>query len=874
LSVTVAPRFSWVVVDEDPDEVQSAFEIVVKDASGTVVGSSGKIKSSQQSHLRQRIDPLKSDQTYTWSVRTWDRQGRRGPFTRPATFSTGLLDEDWAASWVRRPGIPVDAYEDFSLLRTERALSSSPIVRARAYVAAGQQYELHVNGTPVRVGSSFAYPDEQYYDAIDITHEVAARRVNVFGLVTHWSGPGQGRPASVPGAIARITVDHADGTREVITTDASWRAAPGPWVQGHQRNEEGDFVEHVDGRRDPVGWDTAGFGDSTWVPVEVLGAHPVAPFTHLVPARTAIVESTLRPRTIHQLATGETVADFGAVVAASPVVVLADGVDGRAVKIVAGDLLDADGHVSTTTGNQGTDMHWDYDERGGDQTFRPFGYLAFRYLEIAGAGHALTADDVQVATRHAGVDTHAASFDSSNTTLNAVWELAQHSLLYSMQEQFLDTPTREKGQFLADAYNESTGTMRAFGERGLTEQAIRDFARSQARYWPDGRVNAVYPNGDGARDIPDFTEMYVEWLWRVYVDTGDRDFLNEYYGVAKRISDYLAAAIDPATGLVTNLPGGEGDYASGIVDWPRAMRYGYDMDTAARTTVNIRAYQVFDRVATMATALTGNEDDAKQARARADALKRAIQARLTRPDGVFVDGLRADGTQSPHASQHASVFALTAGVVPDAQRGDVLAHVVALGTAMGPMTADTLVRALHESGDDRAMLAALTDAHRPGWAQILDRGATFTWESWNARDVPGDSESHGWGATVLATIQADVLGVSIAEPGAARVDIRVPDVPAMSVRGRVPTQRGPVTVAWKRTGSDVSLAIDVPANMRATVHRPGASTLTVGSGHYEFGAGHHAHRGRGYWVAVGVLVVLALASLSLVWFRVRSVSRR
>ena len=37
----------------------------------------------------------------------------------------------------------------------------------------------------------------------------------------------------------------------------------------------------------------------------------------------------------------------------------------------------------------------------------------------------------------------------------------------------------------------------------------------------DGRLNAVYPNGDGRRDIPDFTEVYPGWVWRYYENTGD-----------------------------------------------------------------------------------------------------------------------------------------------------------------------------------------------------------------------------------------------------------------------------------------------------------------------------------------------------------------
>src|SRR5205823_6046813 len=138
--------------------------------------------------------------------------------------------------------------------------------------------------------------------------------------------------------------------------------------------------------------------------------------------------------------------------------------------------------------------------------------------------------------------------------------------------------------FVGDSFNESVAVMAAFGDRALTTQGVRDFARSQLRFWPDGRVNAVYPNGDGKRDIPDGTEQYVDWVRQVYNATGDREGLATLYPIVKKIADYVARAIDPKSGLVTNLPGGGSDYLYGIVDWPPNMRYGYDMTTAARTT--------------------------------------------------------------------------------------------------------------------------------------------------------------------------------------------------------------------------------------------------------------------------------------------------
>ena len=70
------------------------------------------------------------------------------------------------------------------------------------------------------------------------------------------------------------------------------------------------------------------------------------------------------------------------------------------------------------------------------------------------------------------------SFSSSDPTLDAVFGLLRDSALYGVQEQFVDTPTREKGQFLADAVNISYATMALFGEHAYTAQALREFGWS------------------------------------------------------------------------------------------------------------------------------------------------------------------------------------------------------------------------------------------------------------------------------------------------------------------------------------------------------------------------------------------------------------
>jgi len=863
LAVTDDPAFGWVVSDVDRGEIQTAYEIAVYDSANrqhTVVDTA-KITSDQQSyvHVAGLQAKLVADHSYWWTVRTWDRTGTVGAYAPLARFDTGLADTDWHASWIRRPGAGTGELEDYSLLRKQVQVSASPVVRARVYASAGHHYQLRVNGVRLATGPSYAYPSEQYYETTDVTSAVKAGAPNVFAFVSWWGQPGQGRPPSVPALIARITIDHADGTRQVITTDGTWRTHKGMWVQDVVRNDEGDFVEHVDERLDPVGWDRPGFDDAAWTPAAALGPHPTKPFTHLYAARTHIVFQRIAPKRLTQLPGGAYVADFGTVTSATPVVEVHHGTAGVRVTLTGGYNLDANGHVSTTYGNQDTNMAWHFDERAGAQELRPFGYLAFRYLEVDGANEPLTVDDVRMDARHADFpDEHAAAFDTSNATLNAVWNLARHSALYDAQEQFVDTPTREKGPFLGDSYDVSQATTVAFDERALTEQALRDFARSQARYWNSGadfgRVNVVYPNGDGKRDIPDATQTYVEWVWRAYMTTGDKDLLASLYPTVHNITDYVAKAIDPRTGLVTYLPGGTGspDYQYGAVDWPQWMRYGYDMKTAARTMQNALAVEDFSLTAQMAQVL-GKPADATAENTRASELTQQIRARLRRPDGVFIDGLEANGKQSTHASQQANAWPLALGLVPADDEKIVADYVVSLKNKMGVVYFRVLLDALHRAGRDQALVDALTDPSRPGYANILKQGATFTWESWLGPHID-DSQSHGWGSTVLAVLQDDILGVRTDTPGSARVDAQVPATTVTRAQGVVATQRGPIPITWTFHAGSETIDITVPANMTAVVHleAPSAQAASEGGGPITGDAGVISATNVGTFLAVTI----------------------
>jgi alpha-L-rhamnosidase len=829
--------FAWTQHAPGRNVTQSAYQLVVRRTdpghAGTV-WDSGPVESAQQAFVAYAGPALAADAAYAWTVRAKAAAaaGAWGPPSRPATFTTGLRDADWQAttSWLQPAGASTQL-DRVTYLRNEITPPSGTLQRATAYISAAHTYRFFVNGDAVDAWPSFSYPDEQYVRAVDFTGALRPGRANALGVLHRWYGPGQGRPASAPGLILQVSLWYRDGRHVVSGTDASWRERPAEWLPSPQRNSDGgDFVEWINGQAYPEGWSSPGYDDDGWSPVTVIGPAGSAPFTRTYAQRTDIEETVVEPVRLHSLPNGSVVADFGAVYAARPRVEFASGIPGQTVALRVGYLLDPDGQVSTLHGTQGTNLSFTYIMRDGAQVFEAFTFLGFRYLQIDGAGQGLGRGQVAALARHTAMPAvPMATFSTGNRMLDAVWRLNARSCLYCSQEQFVDTPTREKGQFTWDASNESEGIMRCYGDQNLSWQGLRDVARGQARYWPDGRTNAVYPNGDGARSFATFSARYVEWVWRYYTGTGDRATAVGLYPSAAKVAAWLWSAQqtgDGGNGLLYGL----GDTSNGD------PVYGYDLTVAADTASNVLAVNAFNRVAQLAT-LAG--DAARTAlgtglwQSRATQLTAAINATLRRPDGVYVDGVDASGAQSGHASQEANALALAYGVVPPADVATVATYVAGLGISVEPNHGLELLRALAAAGRPDAVVRTLTDATIPGWAHVVASGGTFTWEVWRPSDLIGDSMSHGWGSSALVAMQETLLGVSHLEPGPSgtvRLSVAPPTSGLPRASGSLPTPAGTVMLSWQRRGSGMTLSLVVPANASAVVQLPSSDPSGVREG--------------------------------------------
>ncbi|MFT4177632.1 MAG: family 78 glycoside hydrolase catalytic domain [Luteolibacter sp.] len=833
--------FGWLVNDPDPDEIQTRKQILIASSEANLsqdkgdVWDSGEVETSRQNHVPFGGTSLKSDQRYYWKVRTWDKDGNASPWSAASTFTVGLRENaDWqGASWIRRDNKDKD---DYTCYRKKAALPDKPIERATVYISGTHKYEFHLNGQRIGKGPAFHHPEYQYYNAFDITSSVKAGQDNQFAVFNHWFGGGQGRPASARGIILKAIIRHTDGTETVVNSDGTWlQSRAEAWVLNQPDRNRGEgvgYVECIDARKLLPDWTSITFNDSSWKPVSVVGPHPTKPWTGtLSPDLTRIQEYPIAPVSITSKGNGKYVIDLGKVYAGIPRIVFSGGNSGTTVTMRGSYTLNSSGEIPPGTQSQSTLMEYKAILDGQTFTYEPVEYLGFRYFQIDNAPMPVTEDNFSFIVRHTELNPAASSFSSSNTTLNEVWEFMKHSVITCAMEEFVDTPTREKGGFLGDSFLQSTAAMLTFAERPLTQRTLNEFLQSMDQHWSSpenrGRMNAVYPNNDRGRDIPDFTLSYLAWTWNYYMETGDRDFLIRNYDKLKSIGEYINRHIDPDTGLVTRLTGGSNAYLHGIIDWPATMRYDYDMKTDPRTVLNGWAYAGLQTLAKI-SAETGNNADQELYLKRADALRTAFNDKLLSPAGVYVDGLLGGGKPSAKTSQHANMFPLALGIVPEDKRDSVIELVKQQRMRVGMITVRWLVLALGEARQGPHLIDLFTNKEWDGWANNLSKGATSTWESWDA-DTTGQSMSHAWGAIGVEGYIRYILGIRPTKPQYEEVLIQPLDFANKLdwAKGTITTERGPISVHWKRNGDSLAMQVEIPVNVTAKIALPKGKTSST-----------------------------------------------
>jgi alpha-L-rhamnosidase len=419
----------------------------------------------------------------------------------------------------------------------------------------------------------------------------------------------------------------------------------------------------------------------------------------------------------------------------------------------------------------------------------------FRYVEIENAPVLHDKSSLRQLAVHAPFNDNASTFESSDETLNAVWDLCKHTMKATTAFGVYIDGERERIPYEGDAYI----NLLSHYACDLDPRVVRHTFEHLIEHptWPT----------EWSLHMPMIADAD-------YQATGDPVLAARHYAALKGKLLMNRARED---GLLR---------ASAIVDWPPVERDGYNDGTAdpaetkqvgpfVNTVANAFYYHALQCVARLASALK-DEDEARALDAKAKQVYEAFNAR-------FFDsgrGIYIDGEGSTHASLHANMFPLAFGLVPAERQASVIDFVQSRGMACSVYGAQYLLEALYQTGKSDYALGLMTAHTERSWWHMIDLGSTMTLEAWDAKAKPNLTWNHAWGAAPANIIARYVLGVRPLEPGYAKILIAPEPGTLRWMRGKVPTPRGPVAVSLQN-GAEMRLEIEVPRGTTVRVIFPG-----------------------------------------------------
>ena len=687
------------------------------------------------------------------------------------------------------------------------------IQRATLFIAALGMADVTINGrrvTDTVLGPPFTdYTKRVNYLTLDIT-ALLAHGENVLGVTlgngffsTPRGGFGERHGGhGPPRVLVQTEIEYADGTRQTIASDDSWK-----WARSEILDNDTFAAYTEDRRQAKPGWDRPSFDDHDWQPAGIsssLGGKLISPLGP--PIRVA---GELRPDRV----TGDR-AYFKILSAGWPRVQV-NGHAGQTITILG------------KSGNYKSPPLIFTLATNGPAALEPrFMYLSGPLeVEVKGLTEPLTPDAVTIQLAHADLKM-AGTFSCSNPWFNQIYAALLQTHLNYNGDQPMD-PMREKQGWTQDMQGMFETAAYLTDVAGLYRKWWRDFADGQDE---SGYVGSVLPLvGRQVYDwnSPWWSGVVVLLPWQHYQYYGDRRGLAESYDTMRRYVDFLGKLT--ASGSVrgwddypylnrgdTNSPEARGSILSwkGAGDWQNPFG---GKDAVPAPLLDMPAWYHYASIVSETAALLGNKADAKKYASVAKAVQHRFNAKyLNRTNGLY-------GSQTDN--QTAQVLPLALDVVSEDLRG---------------LTYQQLLTAIHARKDHLGtgfvglpfLLHTLTDAREtalankmvnqqdyPSWKTLIHDGVLA--EGWNG----GGAQMPSCGGAIGMWLYQSVLGIrpDPTGPGFKKFILAPQPDPATgltSAQGSYNSMHGRIVSSWKIESGIFSLNATVPANTTATIYVP------------------------------------------------------
>lgn len=841
-----APAFSWKLNSTVRGTLQQACQIVVAESAAglnnpdSAVWNSGRMDTRRTSDIVYAGRTLKPATRYYWSVRSWNNRDEASPWSRPASFITGLdTPADWGrARWIalekdRRHIVPAIHVVDikkrlapddkpgmYQLPQFRKVVNvRKPLSSAVACISGLGQFDFYIGGR--KVGDHFLDPGWRRYDkeaqyvGFDVTSMLQQGK-NVLGVMLgngFYNIPRERytkilQTYGAPKLLFCLVLRYTDGTEERVVSDKSWRVTASPVTFSSIYGGES-----YDATLETAGWNSdAGYNDSRWKrAIEVNNEIKLS-----AQLGTELkVRQTIPAVRLIQNAAGRPVYDLGQNFSGI-VRIKVKGPRGARIRLVPAEILNKD-----NTPNQrasGSPYYFEYTLRGdGEEEWQPqFTYYGFRYVQVEGAVPAGKENGehqpeiISLTGLHTtSGNNDAGEFSCSEPLFNKIYTLIDWAMRSNMSSVLTDCPHREKLGWLEQYYLMQNSLQYRYDMQPMYDKVLEDMAASQLA---NGAIPTIAPEyvrfEGGFGDTPEWGSAFIVCPWYVYKTYGDSRLIRKYYAAMQRYLDYLSGKSD---GHIISY---------GLGDW---FDIGPAKPGKAQLTSNAltaTATYYYDTVLMERMArLLGKDADATRYAALAKAIREAYNTRF----------FNAAAHTYEHGSQTANAISLYTGLVDKEEEPGVLASLIADISSRGfALTAGDIgyryvLRVLEKYGRSDIIYAMNSRYDVPGYGWQLAHGATALTESWQAYESV--SNNHFMLGHLMEWLFSGLGGIRQSEESTAFDEVLIDPQPSGTVTSAQTTCRsvhGDITVCWKLTKEKYTLRVNIPANSTALIVLPSA----------------------------------------------------
>jgi len=831
------PRLGWKLTSNQRGQKQTAYRVLVATSQVTLnknVGDlwdSGRVESDQSSQIVYKGKQLTSTMQCFWKVMVWDKDAKPSAWSAPARWSMGLLArKDWQAKWIGYDKLP--PLKDIAKLpvpgpkgkgKVKRYLPSphlrktfkvnGDVKRAVLYVSAQGHVEMHLNGK--RVGDEYFMPGwtdyrkRIYYRAYDVTSMLAGGD-NALGAILGdgWlrgniSVLGQNKYGDTLRLLSQLHVDYADGRRQVVVSDGTWKASFGPIIVSEMF--EG---ETYDARREMPGWASPGFDDAAWSAV-VTGSR-ISPLIQAYPGVPVRAIQEMPTVAVTEPKPGIYVFDLGQNFSGWARLKV-KGSAGSKVAMQFAEMLNADGTVYTANLRSARAAD-NYILKGqGEEVWEPhFTFHGFRYVQVSGLESRPTRETITGIVIHSDAPI-TSGFECSNPMLNQLYS----NILWGQRSNYLEVPTDcpQRDERLG-----WTGDTQVFMRSGTYNQDVAafftkwniDLMDTQNREGTFGQQAPIF-HGHGS---PAWADAGVICPWTLYKVYGDVRTVEKYYDAMAKFISYCQSKGLAGRG------GGFGDWLAIGSNTPKSLisaaYFGYTTRIMAEIATDL-----------------GKKDDAATYYKLLEDIRTHFQKTFVKPDG------RVQGD-----SQTGYCLALHFDLLTDAQRKQAAEHLVERIKAkkyhlsVGFVGVPILLPTLTEIGRSDLAYRLIQNTTYPSWGYSIEQGATTIWERWNSytkKDGFGDAgmnsfNHYAYGACCEWMFRS-MLGIETDGVGFRKIVMKPELGEGVTwAKGHYDSIHGRIGSSWKVDTKAFHWDVTVPTNTTATLYVPAGAIEDITEG--------------------------------------------